>query len=77
MVQFGDGGRDRMGVQVSQGRRMSQTNDVAFLEEPERGIGIIGRFVPPRQNKPVVIIVLVVVTSDLLLERANGEGLDV
>ena len=66
-----------MGVEVSRGRRMSQTNDVTFLEEPKRGIRIIGWFIPPRQNKPVVIFVLVVVTSDLLLERANGEGLDV
>ena len=54
---------------------MLQTNDVAVPEELQSSIGIIGRFVPPWQNDPFVVLILVMVASDLLLQRTNGESL--
>ena len=56
---------------------MLQANNVAILEEPQRSIGIVGWFVPPRQDHPVVVFILVVVTGDLLLQRSNGKRLHV
>ena len=77
VVEFGDGSWDRVGVQVSRCSRMSHANNVAILDEPQRSVEIISRFVPPWQNDPVIVFILIMITSDLLLHRSNRERLHV
>ena len=77
MVEFGNGSRDWVGMQIPRRRFVSQANDVPILEELEGSVRVIGRFVPSWENGPVVILVLVMVTGDLLLQRPNGECLHV
>ena len=77
VVEFGDGGGDWVRVQVSRCGRMSQANDISILEEPQRGVGIVGRFVPTWEDDPIVVLILIMITSDLLLHRSNRERLHV
>lgn len=75
VVVFGDRSWDRVGVQITSGGDMTQTNNVAIFQEPDGTFGVINRLVPSRKDHPVVVLILVVVASDLLLFGTNGERL--
>lgn len=70
------GSRDSVGMQVSSGRGVNKPNHTAILKELEWCIGIVVPFVPGRGHNEIVVVVLVVVTSDLLLIRSYRERLD-
>jgi uncharacterized membrane protein (UPF0136 family) len=69
--------RDGMRVEVTGGRCVLEANYITILEVAKFTIGIIFRLIPSRKNVPIVVLVLVVVAGDLLLIRANWEGLHV
>lgn len=69
---------DDVGVQVPTSLSVNETNDVAMANKTEVwGLGIIIRIAPSRVEEPVIVGILVMVTSDLLLRRALGIGLNV
>ena len=56
---------------------MLQTNNIAILDKTNRVFIVVFGLLPFRKNDPFVIVVLIVITSDLLLGRTGGVGLDV
>lgn len=77
MVQLGDGGRNRVRVEVPCGRCVLKTDDIAVLEVADKTLRIVHRLVPARQDVPLVVLILVVITGDLLLLGAHRIRLDV
>ena len=56
---------------------MAETDDVIVLEEPHLAVGVVLGLVPAGKDRPLVVIILVVVASHLLLVGSNGVSLDV
>lgn len=70
------GSRDGVGMQVSPRRGVDKPDYTAILEELEWCIGIVVSFIPGWGHDEVVVVVLVVITSDLLLIRSYGKRLN-
>lgn len=76
VVEVRHGRGDGVRVEVAGGRGMVETDDVAVGQVANRLVGVVGRLLPVGEDKPVVVLVLVVVASDLLLARAYWVCLD-
>lgn len=76
-VRLGDGGGDRVRVQVTASLSVNETDDIAVARVAQLFLGIVWDLVAVGVEEPVVVGILVVVASDLLLSRAFGVRLDV
>ena len=66
-----------MRVEIASGREVLETDDITMLEESYGVLGVINRLIPIRKDKPMVVVVLVMVAGNLLLTRTDRIGLDV
>lgn len=67
MVELCYGCRDRVRVKVAGCRGVREADDIVVLEESDRRFGIVHCLFPPRQEIPLVVVVLVVIAGNLLL----------
>lgn len=75
-MRFSDWCRDSMRMQVATSLTMDKPNDIPIANESEISSGIIVGFLSIRIDKPIIVRIFVMVTSDLLLHRSFREGLD-
>ena len=66
-----------MRVEIASGREVLETDDITMLEESYGVLGVINRLIPIRKDKPMVVVVFVMVAGNLLLTRTDRIGLDV
>lgn len=74
---LGDWRSDSVRVHVPSSLGMHESDLIAVLQEPNRSVWINRISAPRRYDLPVVILVLVVITRDLLLETSHGQSLHV
>ena len=56
---------------------MTETDDIIVLEVPHLAVGVVLGLVPAGKDRPLVIVILVVVASYLLLVGTHRVSLDV
>lgn len=77
VVELADGSGDGVGVEVATGRGVDETDDVVVLQVPDLARVRERLGFPGRGDRPLVVVILVVVTGHLLLIRSDGVGLNV
>ena len=77
VVQLRDRGGDGVGVQIASRRSVLQTNDIAILKEADWALWVIRWLIPSWKKDPIVVVILIMITSDLLLSGAGWVRLDV
>lgn len=74
-VALGDGGSNRVGVEVAASLSVDEADSVTISGETQLAFGVIGGVAAVGIEEPVVVGVLVVVAGNLLLRRALGISL--
>ncbi len=63
----GDGCHNVVRVKVASGWDVIEPDNVTVPQKTNFAIRIISRFVPSRKNGPLVVVIFIVITGDLLL----------
>lgn len=77
IVGFGDRGSNSVRVEVASRRCVLEADDVTMFKRDEFTVGVNWRRAPGGKERPLIVVVFVVVAGDLLLLRPNREGLNV
>ncbi len=76
-VELAHWSRNIVGMEVTTGSSVHDSNRIAILEESDGCFTIILWFVPSWHDEEVVVVILVMVTGDLLLKGADRISLNV